>query len=145
MSKNKKPIQEDEKINNSFIKNFVEWFQKKPIIDNKEDRLRFKEREVWYIHFGTNIGFELDGKEEFLRPCLVIKKLSNETLYVIPLTSKKKNGTWYFPSNVGETEGRYIFSQMRSIDSKRLKYYVETVSKKEFSTIKTSFISFFET
>lgn len=126
-----------------FIKNFIGWFQIKPKIDTQEKRLRFKEREIWYVHFGVNVGFELDGKDEFLRPCLIIKKLSNETFYALPLTSKKKNGSWYFPSNMNKEEGRYVLSQIRSLDSKRLQYFVETISEKEFLEVKNAFLNFF--
>lgn len=125
------------------VKNFLEWFSLKPKLDNKKRRLRFKEREIWYIYFGTNIGFEIDGKKDCLRPCLIIKKLSNETLYALPLTSKIKNGSWYYPSFMNQKEGRYIFSQMKIIDAKRLKYFVETVNEKEFLKIKENFIKFF--
>ena len=129
---------------NTFLKNFLEWFYIKPKLDNQNFRLSFREREIWYIYFGTNISFEIDGKEEFLRPCLVIKKLSKETFYAIPLTSKLKNGSWYYPSFVQNKVGRYIFSQMKLVDSTRLKYFVETVNEEEFGKIKSEFIRFFE-
>jgi hypothetical protein len=114
----------------TFFKNFLNWFTLKPKLEKQKFRLSFREREIWYLYFGTNIGFEMDGKEEFLRPCLVIKKLSKETFYAIPLTSKAKNGSWYYPSFVQNKVGRYVFSQMKLVD--RLKYFVETISEKEF-------------
>jgi len=126
-----------------FLKNFLDWFKLKPKIYRQHFRLSFKEREIWYLYFGTNIGFEIDGKEEFLRLCLVIKKLSKETFYTIPLTSKVKNGSWYYPSFVQNKEGRYIFSQMKLVDSKRLKYFVERIDEHEFRKIKSEFIKFF--
>ena len=70
----------------TFFKNFLGWFQLKPELDKQNERLAFREREIWYAYFGTNIGFEIDGKEEFLRPCLIVKKISKETFYAIPLT-----------------------------------------------------------
>ena len=127
----------------NLFKNFFDWFKTKPKLDAQDKRLRFKEREIWYIYFGVNVGFELDGREEFLRPCLIIKKLSNETFYALPLTSKHKEGSWYYPSFMNNKEGRYVFSQLRSVDAKRLRYFVETVSEKEFSKIKSGFIHFF--
>ena len=129
----------------TFIKNFLEWFVIKPKLDNQTKRLKFKEREIWYAHFGTNIGFEIDGKAEFLRPCLIIKKISNETFFAIPLTSKLKEGSWYYPSLIKGKEGRYIFSQMRILDAKRLNYFVETINEEEFRNIKKKFMEFFDT
>ena len=128
----------------TFLKNFLDWFTLKPKLDEQTKRLKFKEREIWYVHFGANIGFELDGKAQHLRPCLVIKKISNETFYAIPLTSKVKNGSWYHPSLVKGKEGRYIFSQMRLLDAKRLNYFVETINEEDFNSIKKRFIEFFE-
>jgi len=84
----------------NFVKDFRNWFSLKPQLDKQAKRLSFREREVWYCYWGTNIGFEIDGKNQNLRPCLVFKKLSCETFYALPLTSKIKNGTWYFPSKV---------------------------------------------
>jgi PemK-like, MazF-like toxin of type II toxin-antitoxin system len=129
----------------NFIKNFLDWFTLKPKLEDKFERLKFKEREIWYLHFGANIGFEIDGKAEYLRPCLIIKKISNETFFAIPLTSKLKNGSWYHPSLIKGKEGRYIFSQMRILDAKRLNYFVETINKEEFENIKVKFIEFFKT
>ena len=80
-----------------------------------------------------------------MRPCLIIKKLSNETFYAIPLTSRMKNGTWYYKSFVNNQEGRFIFSQMRMLDSKRLAYDVEKLNKDTFLEIKNAFIDFFST
>ena len=127
-----------------FIKNFTDWFKLKPDLDKRKLRLSFKEREIWYVYFGTNVGFEIDGKKGFLRPCLVIKKISKETCYVIPLTSKPKTGSWYYPSFVQNKNGSYIFSQMRLIDSKRLKYFVERLDEKKFLEVKSKFIKFFK-
>jgi PemK-like, MazF-like toxin of type II toxin-antitoxin system len=126
-----------------FFKNFLDWFKLKPKLEQIEPRLAFREREIWYVYFGTNIGFELDGKSDFLRPCLIIKKISKQTFYAIPLTSKPKTGSWYYPSFVQNKEGRYIFSQMKLVDAKRLKYFVETINEDEFIKIKTKFLEFF--
>jgi hypothetical protein len=139
-SKNSNPTQTNKP---NFIKNFLDWFALKPKLDEQDFRLSFKEREVWYCYFGANIGFEIDGKEEFLRPCLIVKKLSKETFYAIPLTSKPKNGSWYYPSFVQNKHGSYIFSQMKLIDSKRLKYFVERLDENEFAKVKSEFINFF--
>lgn len=131
----------------SFIKDFKNWFTSKEALEHidSEERLQFKEGEIWFVKWGTNIGFEIDGKKDFLRPCLIIKKLSNETFYAIPLTSRMKNGTWYYKSFVNNQEGRFIFSQMRMLDSKRLAYDVEKLNKDTFLEIKNAFIDFFST
>ena len=129
------------------MKNFDAWNDHKKKTDQKDKRLRFREREVWSVCFGVNVGFELDGSgnAESLRSCLVIKKLSNETFYALPLTSKLKNGSWYHPSVIKGIEGRYVLGQMKLLDAKRLKYLVETIPEKEFLRVKQGFVEFFTT
>jgi len=48
------------------------------------------EKEIWYIRLGLNIWCEQNGKREFMRPVLVVKKIGN-MFFCIPLTSKGHN------------------------------------------------------
>lgn len=135
----------------SFIKNFIDWFGIKPKLNEVQNRPLFNEREVWNCHLGANIGFELDGKnknqEGYLRPVIVIKKLSHNTFIGIPLTSQLydkngriRNGSWYYPSFIAQKEGRFCLNQIRMIDAKRLHSLIEQIGKKEFENLKKSFI-----
>jgi mRNA interferase MazF len=128
-----------------FIKHFTDWFNLKPKLDNLPHRPLFQEREVWNCHWGVNIGFELDGKnDKFIRPVLVIKKLTHNTFLGIPLTSKLKNGSWYVKSTVRHKEGRYIISQIRILDSKRLYNKIQQISNQDFRIVKDKFICFMQ-
>lgn len=50
-----------------------------------------REGEKWWVHFGENIGIEMNGKgPAFARPVIIFKKLNSQTLFVIPLTTKQK-------------------------------------------------------
>lgn len=127
----------------TFIKNFIDWFKAKPNLHEMKKRPLFQEREVWMCHFGANIGFELDGKQkELLRPIIVLKKLSKNTLIAIPLSSHTKNGSWYSPSFVKNQEGRYCLNQIRMIDAKRLKYWIERIDSNNFKKLKNDFSLF---
>jgi mRNA interferase MazF len=122
------------------LKNFTDWFKLKPRLDKDKQRPLFQEREVWMTHLGSNVGFELDGKNlESLRPSIVFKKLSSNTLLIIPLTSSLKNGSWYSPSRVKGIEGRFCLNQVRMIDSKRLKYWVEQIDSNDFNKLRKDF------
>lgn len=126
-----------------FIKKFGDWISIKSKIDTLEKRPFFREREVWNCSWGCNVGFEIDGKNNnFLRPVLVFKKLSHNTFLAIPLTTKLKNGSWYAKSFVQKKEGRYIFAQIRIIDSKRLLNKLEQIPEKEFFSIQEKFLCF---
>ena len=129
----------------AFIKNFINWFSLKPKLDGNNHRPLFQEREVWNCHLGCNIGFELDGKnDKFIRPALVLKKLTHNTFLAIPLTTKLKSGTWYVKSNIQNKEGRYIISQIRIVDSKRLYNKIERIPDEDFHKVKTRFINFMQ-
>lgn len=127
-------------------KNFSDWLPEKENIHNSGERVFFQEREVWMMQIGCNVGFEIDGKgkekSDFLRPVLVLRKLSKETFLGLPLTSKEKNGSWYHPIRIKEVDGFVIFSQIRSFDAKRLRYKMEQIGKKEFQEIKETFKDF---
>ena len=73
---------------------FDKWNELKKIIEKKENFLKFRERDIWFIHLGKNIGSEQNGKgNEFLRPVLVLKKFSKRYFLGVPLSSQKKQGT----------------------------------------------------
>jgi mRNA-degrading endonuclease toxin of MazEF toxin-antitoxin module len=127
----------------NYLKNFTDWFDLKPQLDSITKKPLFNEREVWNCHFGVNLGYEIDEKSRnFLRPVLILKKLSKNTFIGIPLTSKRKNGTWYIDSNIKNIEGSFIIAQIKTFDSNRLNNLVEQIGKKEFTEIKNKIANF---
>jgi len=103
-------------------KDFDKWNEKKKLVNSREDRLYFKEGDIWWVNLGINIGFETDGKGEgFERPVLIIKKYNKYSFLAIPLsTSKKRNDYLVSLGEVDNKEAIAVLSQMRNIDSKRL-------------------------
>lgn len=85
-----------------------------------------------------NVGFEQDGKgEDFSRPILVIKGFSKNVLLCIPLTTRLKEGKYYYDILLGdEIKRKVILSQIRLIDSKRLEEKICTIDERQFKTIK---------
>jgi mRNA interferase MazF len=82
-------------------KNFDEWNKQKKILDNKENRILFKEGEVWWCSVGINVGHESCGKGlTFRRPVLILKKLSGSNCIGIPLSTQKKSGSWFVDISV---------------------------------------------
>lgn len=96
---------------------FENWTKLKVTLHLSEKIIYFKEREIWWASIGANVGFEQNGKNKnYERPVLVIRKFNKDMLWIAPLTSKSKTGTYYFPINTGAV----ILSQLRLISSKRL-------------------------
>lgn len=120
------------------MKDFLDWNNKKIII-NKNQRPYFKEREVWFVNLGLNIGFEQDGVgEKYMRPVLIFKKFNNEIFWGIPLTRKIKNNIYYINLETNP-ESSAIISQTRLLDAKRLSYKINTINKRKFYEIKEKF------
>ena len=79
------------------MKDFVNWHKVKKSIDEKEKRINFQIRDVFFCSIGENVGFEQDGRgEEFLRPVVVVKKFNNEVFLGVPLTHTNKKNTTSF-------------------------------------------------
>jgi len=127
-------------------KDFNNWNQKKILLNNNRDSFFYHEREVWWCSLGVNVGFEQDGKgEDFSRPILVIKGFSRNVLLCIPLTTKPKEGKYYLDISLkDEIKRKVILSQIRLIDSKRLKEKICTIDKKQFRIIKQKIIHLIE-
>jgi mRNA-degrading endonuclease toxin of MazEF toxin-antitoxin module len=117
---------------------FDEWNQLKKLLHNKKEIIKFKESEIYFLSVGENIGFETYGKSElFLRPVLIYKKLNKQTFVGIPLTSQKKEGSYYF--NFSYKQGKIstaMFHQMRVFDIKRSEYYSGKISKRTMKNLK---------
>ncbi|KND47498.1 MAG: PemK-like protein [Parcubacteria bacterium C7867-004] len=103
-------------------KDFSTWYSLKERIHSEERNKLYHERELWWCSLGTNIGFEQDGTGEGKqRPVLILKGISRETCYVIPLTTSIKRHRYRLP--IGHVEGKKavaLMSQIRIIDTKRL-------------------------
>ena len=128
-------------------KDFDEWNKTKKSVNEQPTRVYFHPRELWFAHLGVNVGFEQDGRGlEFLRPILIVRKFNNDVLWGIPLTRTSKPGNPYYArfnyAAFPEVESAPletsvgILSQLRLIDSKRLRYKIGTVHANEFGTIK---------
>ena len=135
------------------MKDFLSWFNLKPILDNKQTVPPFANQEIWWCSIGVNVGTEIDGKNsstslsksQFTRPVIILKKLSRFNFIGIPLTSKNKIGSWYFPLKMKDKESNLLFSQVRTFDSRRLQRKIEKISDTQFSQIKKSYLKFLDT
>jgi len=121
--------------------NFNKWNEVKKRIDKEEKFPNFREREIWFISVGKNIGYESFGKgEEFLRPVLILKKFGKYTFLGIPLTSKQKIGKYYYPITFKNRENRLLFNQIRVFDIRRAKYRLAKIGNLQFNKIIEKFV-----
>lgn len=114
------------------------WNALKQKVEKKEFIPFFSTQEVWWVYMGKNIGFEQDGKNaEFSRPVVILSLFGKHLFVAIPLTSKMKEGKYYFPFE--DSRGRKqtaILSQLRVFSSKRLKEKISDMPIKSFREMK---------
>jgi mRNA interferase MazF len=104
-----------------------------------------KKRQIWFTKMGENIGDEQNGKKEFSRPVLVLKKVGS-LFFTVALTTKGKDNHRFYHhiKNLSLAEDHWehaqqswvILSQVRVIDKRRFLEKVSTVESKEFEIIK---------
>ena len=121
-------------------KKYEQWNEVKKIIERKNNVKLFKEREVWWVHTGWNIGTEINGKHsKFLRPVLIFRKFSRYSFTGFPLTTKIKIGSWYYSINIKNKDNRVLLHQLKMFDSKRLYTKIEELSSDKFKRIEQTY------
>ena len=114
------------------------WNEVKKTTNKKNYPLHFKEREIYFMRVGKNIGFEQNGKGEyFLRPVLVLRKFNKFFFVGIPLTSQANEDMFHFKFSFKEGKSSYaILSQIRAFDANRLERKIGKIDNKNFKILK---------
>lgn len=121
---------------------YDEWNEMKKDIHFQEwgyisRNLYINEKEIRYVWLGLNIWCEQNGKREFMRPVLVIKKIGN-MFFCVPLTTKGNINQFYYKlmSCRFDKPSTLILSQWRTLDKRRFMDKIWYISDEEFSQIK---------
>lgn len=135
-------VYEDDKM----TEKFNNWNSLKQKLQTAKQTIHIKQGEIYFMSIGQNIGYETYGKgDKFLRPVLVYKKLSRYSFIGIPLTSKVKEGTYFFSFEYKKDKNSTaILSQMRSFDTKRISYYSGNIKKVDFEKLKNKVQEFMD-
>lgn len=127
-------------------KDFYEWHGVKQHIQDFNKHWFCHEREVRWCSIGLNVGSEIDGKgERYTRPVLIVKKMTRNTCLCVPLTTKNKNEAYYATIDLKDgIQRKAILSQIRLIDTKRLRELLGTIDCNQFQKIKRAIIDIIE-
>jgi len=128
------------------VKRFLEWIGLKEKLHNiKSASPLVKERDLWWVSFGENVGSEINGKSNlFSRPGLIIKKLSHEFYLIAPTTSQKKEGSWYVEITQ-ENKFMYVcLHQIRAVDYRRLSSRLGQIDSDDFDNVKAAFFKLYK-
>ena len=122
-------------------KEFDEWNEVKKSVQQERKIRHFKEREIFYLKMGHNVGFEQNGKgENFVRPVIILKKFNKSMFYGVPLSSQIKEGLFYynfsFLRNNQKNKNIALLSQMRLYSANRLLNKIGMISKEDFVELK---------
>ena len=124
-----------------FPNRFDEWNEVKQKTHNTFRQVGFKPRDIFWLRAGQNIGSEEYGKgNEFQRPVLIVKKLTNNLFVGIPLTSKLKEDSNYFHTISYENKKKHIENsamvlQLKTFDKKRLMGKIGVLNQSQFKII----------
>ena len=123
-------------------KDFDKWNIKKKLLHNMNTAdFYIQQKDIWYIMMGNNIGYEEDGKNDFRRPVIVLKKVGILYFTVALTTQGKLNSPFYFKLLSQSPKSSFaILSQARVYDKKRFLHKIGTINEKEFSLLTKSLI-----
>ena len=124
-------------------KDFDTWNSEKKLVDKKvvNRDLFFHQREIWWCSTGENIGTEFCGKNNlYERPVLIMKVYNVDTIKILPLTSKIKNGKYFVEVKNDKVISFGSLSQVKTISTKRLSRKVGRISKDNFRIVLQKYV-----
>lgn len=127
------------------VKQFIAWMTLKEKLHHVQSLPPYvKERDLWWISFGENVGSEINGKSKhFSRPGLVLKKLSRGFYLVAPTTTKEKSGSWYAQIS-HEYRVMYVcLHQIPTVDHRRLSSRLGQLDSDDFDRVQAAFLELY--
>jgi len=118
-------------------KDFDKWNLKKKGLKKISKKFLFKTGDIWWCSVGLNIKTESCGKgEDYQRPVLVLRKLSGESFVGIPLSTKKKEDTWFCGITVHGEKRYALLYQVRMFSTNRFQRRLASLDDADFKRIK---------
>ena len=118
-------------------KDFDKWNSLKKNLENSENNIFIKEWEIWWVHIWINIKTESCWKwENFRRPVLIVKKLSHNTCFIIPLSTKIKTWTWFANYEISWENYTALLYQLKMMHTNRFYVNEWKLNKDSFLKIK---------
>lgn len=122
---------------NGGVKFFDDWNEVKKGLDERVRVRSIREGEVWWCSVGENICTEINGKgSRFVRPVLVLRKLSKYSFIGVPLTSKSHVGSWYVSFVFQNKEEVAVVAQVRNFSVARLHRKMGTVPQSDLNLVR---------
>jgi len=127
-----------------YVKFIQDWFKLKVLLWNKQSKIVFKQRDIWWCSLGVNLGEEMFGKgKKFTRPVLVFRKFTSNSFLSLPITRQEKQGSWYVEITIHREKRWVMLNQARILDKKRLTNRIGVLDDSDFKKVKERFIEFY--
>lgn len=125
---------------------FDKWNEVKKEIQQETLLVGFKERDIFNVKLGHNIGYEQNGKgEKFVRPVLIYKKLTKDMFIGIPLTSTHRDGSFFYRfSFIPDKTSVAILIQTKLFSTKRLLNKIGKMREDDFCELKKKYLKLLE-
>jgi mRNA interferase MazF len=120
------------------MKQYDVWNEVKKVTNLNEKNIYFKERDIFWIKLGENIGYEQNGKgDKFQRPVIVVKKYTSDMFLGVPLSTTLREGTFFFQFNFIENEtSTALLVQNRLFSNKRFIKKIGKIKEDDFEKLK---------
>ena len=117
-------------------RNFREWMKIKERVHYRGSLRTIKEGEIWWCRIGENVGSEICGKgRDFLRPVVIVAKLSRYNFVGVPLTSKNHKGSWYVNFIFKGVSECAVVAQVENISTFRLHHKMGEIPQSDLNKI----------
>lgn len=122
------------------------WHKQKKHLNKHKAHKYFRTREIVLIRAGLNVGIESNGKGDlFLRPVVIMRKISQNMAIVVPLTTKVKDNAWFQHSFIFKSKkSAAVITQLKCIDGARVFKKIGMMPIDEFNQIKLMLVQLFE-
>ncbi|DAB31045.1 MAG TPA: hypothetical protein CFH84_00665 [Sulfurimonas sp. UBA12504] len=122
---------------------FNKWNEiKKETYKSDVKKFGIKQREIYWMKLGQNIGSEEYGKNEnFTRPIVIVRKLTSDLFLGIPTTTNIRQNSDYFHSfeyldkNKNSIKVSAMILQIKTFSIKRLMSKIGWIDKNDFKIL----------
>ena len=120
---------------------FDRWNELKKTTNTEEPEVFFKERDIFWMKVGENIGHEQNGKgDKFQRPVLIVKKYTKDMFLGVPLSTTIRDGSFFFQFELDGKTSTALLVQHRLFSSKRFMKKIGKIESEDFKRLKKKLI-----
>ena len=128
------------KLEKTEMEDFKQWNNVKTELHLHGRKPKISQGQIWWAGVGKNIGNEMNGKNErFSRPILIYKKLASDKFMAIPITSQKREGSWYVTFMQNGKHEVAIIGEARTMNTRRLYRMIGEIDDTDYKRIREGF------